>query len=58
MHLVLGFAEKREEQCFNSAALIGPDGIEHIYRKYIYLMKKNFVLTQAILRLSSMMLMV
>ena len=33
MHLVIGFAEKREQQCFNSAALIGPNGIEHIYRK-------------------------
>ncbi len=33
MHLVIGFAEKRGEQCYNSAALIGPDGIEHIYRK-------------------------
>lgn len=33
LHLVIGFAEKRGEQCYNSAALIGPDGIEHIYRK-------------------------
>ncbi len=33
MHLVIGFAEKQGEQCYNSAALIGPDGIEHIYRK-------------------------
>ena len=33
MHLVLGFAEKRGDQCYNSAALIGPNGIEHIYRK-------------------------
>ncbi len=33
MYLVIGFAEKRNEQCFNSAALIGPAGIEHIYRK-------------------------
>ena len=33
MHMVIGFAEKRGEQCFNSAALIGPSGIEHIYRK-------------------------
>ncbi len=32
-HLVVGFAEKNNEKCFNSAALIGPDGIEHIYRK-------------------------
>jgi predicted amidohydrolase len=33
MHLVIGFAEKHGQQCFNSAALIGPNGIEHIYRK-------------------------
>lgn len=32
-HLIVGFAEKSNEKCFNSAALIGPDGIEHIYRK-------------------------
>lgn len=33
MYLVIGFAEKKGEQCFDSAALIGPGGIEHIYRK-------------------------
>ncbi|MFT5395314.1 MAG: putative amidohydrolase [Gammaproteobacteria bacterium] len=33
MHLVLGFAEKQGTQCFNSSALISPDGIKHIYRK-------------------------
>lgn len=33
MHIVLGFAEKQGAQCFNSSALIGPTGIEHIYRK-------------------------
>jgi predicted amidohydrolase len=33
MHIVIGFAEKQGEQCYNSAALIGPEGIEHIYRK-------------------------
>ena len=32
-YFVLGFAEKNIEKCFNSSALIGPDGIEHIYRK-------------------------
>jgi predicted amidohydrolase len=32
-YLVVGFAEKQGKQCYNSAALIGPDGIEHIYRK-------------------------
>ena len=33
LYLVIGFAENRDHQCFNSAALIGPNGIEHIYRK-------------------------
>ena len=33
MYLIVGFAENVGKQCFNSAALIGPDGIEHIYRK-------------------------
>ncbi len=33
MYLVIGFAEKCEGQCYDSAALIGPNGIEHIYRK-------------------------
>jgi predicted amidohydrolase len=33
LHLVIGFAEKRGDQCYNSAALIGPGGVEHIYRK-------------------------
>lgn len=33
VHLIVGFAEKKYEQCYNSAALIGPNGIEHIYRK-------------------------
>ena len=32
-YIVTGFAEKRRDKCFNSAILIGPDGIEHIYRK-------------------------
>jgi len=32
-HLVIGFAEKSGAECYNSAALIGPSGIEHIYRK-------------------------
>ena len=32
-HIVTGFAEKRLDKCFNSAILMGPDGIEHIYRK-------------------------
>lgn len=32
-HLVTGFAELHDGQCFNSALLIGPDGLEHVYRK-------------------------
>ncbi|RKZ49532.1 MAG: acyltransferase [Gammaproteobacteria bacterium] len=32
-HLVTGFAEKSRDKIFNSALLIGPDGIEHTYRK-------------------------
>ncbi len=33
MFLVVGFAERAGDRCYNSAALIGPDGIEHVYRK-------------------------
>ena len=33
LHTVIGFAEKQKDKCFNSAALIGPRGILHIYRK-------------------------
>jgi predicted amidohydrolase len=32
-HIVTGFAEKCRDKYFNSAILIGPTGIEHIYRK-------------------------
>ena len=32
-HIVIGFAEKDRDKCFNSSALIGPQGIIHIYRK-------------------------
>jgi len=32
-HLVTGFAEKSRDKIFNSALLIGPNGIEHTYRK-------------------------
>jgi len=32
-HIVIGFAEKARDKCFNSAALIGPQGILHVYRK-------------------------
>ena len=33
LHLVTGFAEKARDRYFNSALLIGPQGIVHIYRK-------------------------
>lgn len=33
MHLVSGFAEKAGDKYFNSAVLLGPAGIIHIYRK-------------------------
>lgn len=33
LHLVTGFAEKVKDRFFNSALLIGPKGIKHIYRK-------------------------
>ncbi len=46
MHLVIGFAEKREEQCYNSAALIGPNGIEHIYRKAHLFNEEKFCFDQ------------
>ncbi len=32
-HLITGFAEKHKDKYFNSAVLISPDGIKHIYRK-------------------------
>ncbi len=42
-HLVTGFAEKRKDKYFNSALLIGPDGIEHIYRKlHLFNEEKNW----------------
>ena len=32
-YLVTGFAEKAHEKVFNSALLVGPDGLLHVYRK-------------------------
>ncbi len=32
-HLVTGFAEKSNGSCYNSALLIGPEGVIHTYRK-------------------------
>lgn len=33
MYMVTGFAEKQRDKYFNSALLLGPEGIVHIYRK-------------------------
>ncbi len=33
MYIVTGFAEKHRDRYFNSALLLGPEGIVHIYRK-------------------------
>ncbi len=33
LYLVTGFAEKQKDKYFNSALLIGPDGVVHTYRK-------------------------
>ncbi len=33
LHIVTGFAERNRDRCFNSALLIGPNGIVHTYRK-------------------------
>jgi predicted amidohydrolase len=42
LYLVTGFAEKARDKFFNSAALIGPEGIIHIYRKlHLFNEEKN-----------------
>jgi predicted amidohydrolase len=42
LHLVTGFAEKNKDKIFNSALLIGPDGVEHTYRKlHLFNEEKN-----------------
>ena len=42
-HLITGFAEKHRDKYFNSAVLIGPDGITHIYRKlHLFNEEKNW----------------
>lgn len=33
MHIVSGFTERRQDKVFNSAVLIGPQGLRHVYRK-------------------------
>jgi predicted amidohydrolase len=41
-HMVIGFAERDKDRVFNSALLIGPDGVEHIYRKlHLFNTEKN-----------------
>ncbi len=42
-YIVTGFAERKGSQCFNSALLIGPDGLEHTYRKlHLFNEEKNW----------------
>ena len=42
-YLATGFAEKHRDKYFNSAVLIGPNGIEHIYRKlHLFNEEKNW----------------
>ncbi len=41
-HLVTGFAEKQKDKCFNSSLLIGPKGVEQVYRKlHLFNEEKN-----------------
>ena len=41
-YLVSGFAEKYIDSCFNSSVLIGPNGLEHVYRKiHLFNEEKN-----------------
>jgi len=41
-HVVSGFSEKYLGECFNSAVLIGPNGLEHVYRKlHLFNEEKN-----------------
>lgn len=43
LYLITGFAEKAQDKYFNSAALIGPQGIVHIYRKlHLFFEEKNW----------------
>lgn len=42
LYIVTGFAEKTSEKIFNSALLIGPEGLIHIYRKlHLFNTEKN-----------------
>lgn len=41
-HIVSGFTEKYLDECFNSSVLIGPYGLEHVYRKiHLFNEEKN-----------------
>ncbi|MDX1518927.1 MAG: nitrilase-related carbon-nitrogen hydrolase [Gammaproteobacteria bacterium] len=41
-HIVSGFCEKYLDDCFNSSLLIGPGGLEHVYRKiHLFNEEKN-----------------
>ena len=42
-HLVTGFAEENKDNIFNSALLIGPEGVVHTYRKlHLFNEEKNY----------------
>jgi len=42
-YIVTGFAERKSDKCFNSALLIGPDGLQHTYRKlHLFNEEKNW----------------
>lgn len=41
-HIVTGFAERTDSKVYNSAILIGPKGVEHVYRKlHLFNEEKN-----------------
>lgn len=41
-YLVTGFTERKRDKCFNSAVLIGPEGLLHTYRKlHLFYEEKN-----------------
>lgn len=43
MYIATGFTEKRRDKCFNSAVLVGPEGVIHVYRKmHAFLHEKDW----------------
>jgi predicted amidohydrolase len=43
MYLVTGFAERRGDKVFNSALLLGPKGVVHVYRKlHLFNLEKEY----------------